>query len=240
MNSSDQNSSASPYIVEEGENKSLYFSDAAVQSSMRISDPYFLDLEYTRMMMGFLLFNASPKRIAMIGLGGGSLAKFCHKYLASEIQIAEISPHVVQLRNSFAIPDDSDRFNIIIADGCDFIYQNRDFDVILVDGYDRDGLPEALCTPSFYRNCHRALAPGGVAVFNLVPFSPRYLERCGKIFSAFGSCYSFQDWEGLNNVVIATRGRVPAKAFAAPQDWSTADELSATLGRMFTAHAGRT
>ena len=236
MNTSDRNSSPSPYIVLEGENKSLYFGDDAVQSSMRTSDPYFLDLEYTRMMMGFLLFNATPHRIAMIGLGGGSLAKFCHKHLLSEIQIAEINARVVELRNSFAIPKDSHRFNVMLADGANFIYQNRDFDVILVDGYDREGLPEALCTASFYRNCYRALAPGGVAVFNLVPFSPRYLERCGKIFSAFGNCHSFQDWEGLNNVVIATRGVVLAQTFQVPKDWSSADALSATLGRMYSAH----
>ncbi len=236
---SDQNLFASPYIVDEGENKSLYFGHDAVQSSMRTTDPYFLDLEYTRMMMGFLLFNSSPKRIAMIGLGGGSLAKFCHKNLLSEIQIAEISAAVVQLRDSFAIPKDSERFNIALADGADFIYQNRNFDVILVDGYDRVGLPEALCTASFYRNCHRALAAGGVAVFNLVPFSPRYLERCGKIFSAFGNCYSFQDCEGLNNVVIATRGAVHADPFPVPPDWSGAEELNATLSRMYAAHGKR-
>jgi len=235
----DRNLFAAPYIVDEGENKSLYFGHDAVQSSMRTHDPYFLDLEYTRMMMGFLLFNSSPKRIAMIGLGGGSMAKFCHKHLLSEIQIAEISSAVVQLRDSFAIPQDSDRFNITLVDGADFIYQNRDFDVILVDGYDREGLPEALCTPSFYRNCHRALTPGGIAVFNLVPFSPRYLERCGKIFSAFGNCHSFQDWEGLNNVVIATRGTVHADPFPVPQDWSGAEELSATLGRMYMWHGNR-
>lgn len=236
---SDRNASRSPYIVDEGENKSLYFSDDAVQSSMRTSDPCFLDLEYTRMMMGFLLFTQSPKRIAMIGLGGGSLAKYCHQHLLSEIQIAEINPHVVQLRNTFAIPKDSDRFKIVLADGAEFIYQNRDFDVILADGYDRDGLPEGLSTPSFYRNCHRALAPGGIAVFNLVPFSPRFLERCGKIFSAFGNCHSFQDWEGLNSVVIATRGPVHAHLFKVPQGWSTADELSVTLNRMYTTHGNR-
>ena len=185
------------------------------------------------MMMGFLLFNASPKRIAMIGLGGGSLAKFCHQHLTAEIRIAEINAHVLQLRDSFAIPKESDRFNIVLADGSDFIYHNRDFDVILVDGYDCDGLPEALSTPSFYRNCYRALTQGGIAVFNLVPFSPRYLERCGKIFDAFSNCHSFQDWEGLNNVVIATRGDVSAQVFKVPREWSTADELSATLNRMF-------
>ncbi len=235
----DRHSNPSPYIVEERENKSLYFGDDAVQSSMRTNDPYFLDLEYTRMMMGFLLFNTQPKRIAMIGLGGGSLAKFCYKYLLSDIQIAEISQAVVQLRDTFAVPQDSERFNIVLADGADFIYQNRDFDVILVDGYDREGLPEALCTSSFYRNCHRALAPGGVAVFNLVPFSPRFLERCGKIFSAFGNCHTFQDWEGLNNVVIASRGAVHADPFQVPTDWSGADELSATLGRMYSRHGNR-
>lgn len=235
----DRNLVASPYIVDEGDNKALYFGSDAVQSSMRTHDPYFLDLEYTRMMMGFLLFNANPKRMAMIGLGGGSLAKFCHKNLTADIQVAEISPAVVQLRDSFAIPPDSDRFKIVLADGADFIYQNRDFDVLLVDGYDRIGLPEALCTPSFYRNCHRALAPGGIAVFNLVPFSPRYLERCGKIFSAFGNCYSFQDWEGLNNVVIATRGGVHVDPFQVPHDWSSAAELSATLGRMYITHGNR-
>ena len=230
-------SNAAPYIVEEGGNKSLYFGHDAVQSSMRTNDPYFLDLEYTRMMMGFLLFNASPRRIAMIGLGGGSLAKFCHKHLPSEIQIAEINASVLQLRNSFVIPKDSDRFQIVLADGSDFIYQNRDFDVILVDGYGREGLPEALCTASFYRNCYRALAPGGVAVFNLVPFSPRYLERCGRIFSAFGNCHSFQDWEGLNNVVIAARGVACAQIFEVPKDWSSANELSSTLDRMYAAQA---
>ena len=237
--SSDRHSNASPYIIDEGENKSLYFGGDAVQSSMRTDDPDFLDLEYTRMMMGFLLFNATPRRIAMIGLGGGSLAKFCHKHLLSEIQIAEINASVVQLRDSFAIPKDSHRFSILLADGSDFIYQNRDFDVILVDGYDREGLPDALCTSSFYRNCYRALGPGGVAVFNLVPFSPHYLERCGKIFSAFGNCYSFQDWEGLNNVVIATRGVGRAQAFQVPKNWSSADELSATLGRMYSSHENR-
>ena len=236
MNNSDRNPSPSPYIVEEGENRSMYFSDDAVQSSMRTDDPYFLDLEYTRMMMGFLLFVAKPKRIAMIGLGGGSLAKYCHKHLLSEIRIAEINPYVLHLRDAFAIPKDSARFNIELADGADFIYQNRDFDVILVDGYDREGLPEALCSPSFYRNCRRALVPGGVAVFNLVPFSPRFLERCGKIFSAFGNCHSFQDWEGLNSVVIAAAGPVHAQLFKVPEHWSTADELSATLGRMYMKH----
>jgi spermidine synthase len=38
--------------------------------------------------MAFLLFNSRPDNVAMIGLGGGSLAKFCHRHLpASRIQV---------------------------------------------------------------------------------------------------------------------------------------------------------
>ena len=33
-------------------------------------------------MMGFLLFKPQPRSIGMIGLGGGSLAKFCYRYLS--------------------------------------------------------------------------------------------------------------------------------------------------------------
>ncbi|MDE8344502.1 MAG: hypothetical protein POG24_11875, partial [Acidocella sp.] len=69
---------------------------------MNLDDPCALDLEYSRTMMGFLLFKPEPKHIAMVGLGGGSLAKFCHRYLpATRIEVVEINPHVLALRDEF-------------------------------------------------------------------------------------------------------------------------------------------
>src|SRR3546814_5260491 len=62
---------------------------------MSIPEPNRLLLEYTQAMMGFLLFNASPGTIEIIGLGGGSLAKYCHAYLpSSNIRAVEIDEHV--------------------------------------------------------------------------------------------------------------------------------------------------
>ena len=55
----------------------LHFEDGNVQSRMLQAEPARLVLEYTRLMMGFLLFAPAPARIAMIGLGGGLLAKYC-------------------------------------------------------------------------------------------------------------------------------------------------------------------
>ena len=71
-----------PFLVEDGKHRALCFTiDGSVQSEMRIDDPDALVNEYTRKMMGFLLFCPEPRRVLMIGLGGGSLVKFCSRHL---------------------------------------------------------------------------------------------------------------------------------------------------------------
>ena len=61
--------------------RSLHVGGEAIQSSMKLGDPFSLALDYTRCMMGFLLFHPQPREALMIGLGGGSLAKFFHRKL---------------------------------------------------------------------------------------------------------------------------------------------------------------
>ncbi|MES2049341.1 MAG: hypothetical protein V4447_13155, partial [Pseudomonadota bacterium] len=90
------------YIYQSEKSTSLHFTITAVQSEMRADSPYELVLGYTRTMMGFLLFNPAPKNIGMIGLGGGSLPKYCYAYLpTSSIAVAEISSEVIALREHF-------------------------------------------------------------------------------------------------------------------------------------------
>jgi spermidine synthase len=85
---------------------------------MQFQNPHALALEYTRTMMGFLLFNPEPQNIAMLGLGGGSLAKFCYRYLPqSRIQVVEINPQVIALRDEFHVPPDDKRFGVVRGDG---------------------------------------------------------------------------------------------------------------------------
>src|SRR5882724_6370671 len=72
-----------PFIVDNGRRRFLHFDFDAVQSAMETQDPHKLTLAYTRKMMAFLLFKRDPGRILLLGLGGGSLAKFCYKHLGS-------------------------------------------------------------------------------------------------------------------------------------------------------------
>src|SRR5260370_31251077 len=71
-----------PFLVEDLEFRAMCFAlDGSTQSEMRLDDPVALVSEYTRKMMGFLLFRARPRRILMIGLGGGSLVQYWHTHL---------------------------------------------------------------------------------------------------------------------------------------------------------------
>lgn len=158
-----------PYLMEDSVYKALHFDGRCVQSRMRKNAPNELQFGYTRMMMGFLLFNPAPKDILIVGLGGGSLSKFCfHQLPDTVITTVEISPEVIALREEFAIPLDSERFRVICADAAEYLAdQTAIADVILLDGYQDYGLPPALSSQRFYRHCYGALRDNGVVTANL-------------------------------------------------------------------------
>jgi len=176
-----------PRVHDEDDMRCLRFSNGVMQSAMRLADPYALDLGYTRAMMGFLLLNPAPHHVLVVGLGGGSLPKFCHRELPDTcITALEINPDVIALRDRFLIPPDDARFRVIQADAGEYLARNEvEADVILLDGYDDDGLPEGLCSTAFYSHCRRALGTGGVLVANLWGGEPNravYLGRLREVF----------------------------------------------------------
>ena len=210
-----------PFICQDGRFRSLHFSTLHLQSEMDVRKPLRLTVDYTRMMMGFLLFHPAPARIEMIGLGGGSLAKSCHHLLpASDIDVVEIDPRVIALRDHFLIPPEGDQFAVILGDGADFVREDISHpDILLVDGFDRFGQSARLCSAEFYSDCRKKLAPGGIMVVNLSG-DPRdkalYAKRISDAFG--GRVLGVAAEGGANRVVFAWKGRktrlTPAKLMA--------------------------
>lgn len=124
-----------PFIHKNRQTLSLSLDSPLIQSCMRRNDPTALILDYTRAMMGFLLFNPQPASMLMIGLGGGSVPKYCHQYLPDvDITTVEINPDVIALRDDFLIPADNERFRVVCADGVAFVAQApQRYDVVMVD-----------------------------------------------------------------------------------------------------------
>ena len=219
-----------PFVREELDSQSMHFSDSAIQSRMRLREPDTLALEYTRTMMGFLMFDPDPAQIAMIGLGGGSLAKFCHRHLPrTDLTVVEINPHVVALRERFRVPPDGARFRVVLDDGAHFVATTpARFDVLMVDAFDAERMPEALGTRRFYDDCADALQPGGLLVVNLHaahPHLPVYLDRLRAAMG--GPLLRIDDRDGSNSVVFARRGRpLPAPRHGAPAGLHLQDAFS--------------
>lgn len=161
--------SGQPFICQDRGEVSLHFGMATVQSRMRVAAPAKLVLDYTRSMMAFLLLAPAPRHIVMLGLGGGSLAKYCHAHLPdTRFTALEISAEVIAMRELFAIPPDDARLSVLHADGAAWLRDNPACcDLLLLDGFDADGLPPALCSTDFFDDCARALQPGGVLVSNI-------------------------------------------------------------------------
>ncbi len=208
-----------PFVSETLGSKSLYFSISAIQSSMNLMQPDALVLEYTRTMMGFLLFNPRPDHIAMIGLGGGSMAKFCHRYLPrTRLVVVEINPHVVALRDAFLIPPDDKRFTVLQGDGALFVRRPpKQYDVLLVDGFELRGIPARLCSQRFYEHCYEALQPGGILVVNLHYRHPQFDTYVARIQAAFkGEVRVVVEPEADNATVFACKGHLQAVHEASP------------------------
>ena len=209
MTKSHGSSPSSPLLHEENGELSLHFNFPTIQSRMLTSDPDRLILDYTRTMMGFLLFIPQPTQIAMIGLGGGSLAKYCRQRLpTADFTAIELSPEVIALRDRFGIPPDSSHFRVVCADGAEFVRQAADsFDVLLVDGFDNQGQPESLSSTDFYDNCHASLHDKGILVINLCADDPKrdlYLHRLNLSFDR--KVVVTQADEGENSIIFACKG----------------------------------
>jgi len=198
-----------PYVREELGRRSLHFSDAAIQSRMDLLRPDALVLEYTRTMMGLLMFVPEPAQLAIIGLGGGSLVRFCQRHLPrTAVTAVEHNPHVIALRERFGLPPDGARLRVVHDDGARFIAATPDrFDAILVDAFDAEGMPESLGTRRFYDDCVDALRPGGMLVANLHAGHPQLDVHIDRLRASVDApVLRVDDRDGSNSVVFARRG----------------------------------
>jgi len=177
----------SVYVTEKFGVRSLHIASDTIQSSMRLARPNDLELAYTRSMMGFLLFHPAPRRVLLVGLGGGSLAKFIyHRMPETESEVLEINPDVVSIaRRFFQVPASDERFTIRVCDGAEFVArEGPGYDAILVDGYDGDSLVEELSTRAFFGACLRRLNARGVLVVNLWGSDRKFNDYVQRIEAA--------------------------------------------------------
>ena len=207
-------------VTEERGTRTLHLGSRAIQSAMRVSRPWDLELAYTRAMMGFLMFNPMPQDVLMIGLGGGSLAKFIRKQRPqTRITAVEIDPRVIAAaRTHFELPPDDATLTVVEADGALYVRQHPgSADVILLDGFDAGNQVEALATQTFYAACRRVLKPGGILVVNLWGRDSEFAGYFARLTRAFDGDVGWISVQNKTNVIVFafTEPGAPARLEAA-------------------------
>ncbi|MBI4194949.1 MAG: polyamine aminopropyltransferase [Betaproteobacteria bacterium] len=219
------------YVSEKFGVRSLHIGSDTIQSSMRIARPDELELSYTRSMMGFLLFNERPGRVLMVGLGGGSLAKFVYRRLPWTVtEVVEVNPRVVAIaRQYFHVPPDDARFKVIVEDGAEYLArQSEGADVIAVDGYDAESQVEALSDSAFYNACHRRLNAGGILVVNLWGSDRNFNATLLRIERAFPAGTVCLPAEKPGNIIVFAFKDSPGSA-----RWSDLAQRAGALQRLY-------
>jgi spermidine synthase len=218
-----------PFIIDDGETRQLLFGLDFIQSAMRIGDPYALEFAYTRKMMAFLLFVPDPGHVLMVGLGGGSLAKFCHRHLPrTRLTVIEVDSDVIALRGEFNVPDD-ERLAIIQADAAEYLpTAEGDADVLLLDGFDAKGIAPTFLNRGFYRAARCRLRPGGLLVTNFAGPRKDWSRHLTLLNEAFGGNVHVGTVPGGDNHI--------AFAFAeagCSLDWEQLEERAGVLAEQF-------
>jgi len=219
--------------------RTLHVGGEAIQSAMRIAEPYALALDYTRCMMAFLLLHPQPRRALMIGLGGGSLAKFFHRHFRrTRVRAVELDGRVVAAaRAQFALPADDARLSVEVGDGAEALTPEC-CDLLVVDAFDDEVHVPKLASERFYEGAFLALEEPGAMVVNFMNDDPdfdRHLQRVERAFG--GAVLALPALYDPNILVFAFRG-VPARI-----EWAElrrrADALEARLGLPFARYVSR-
>jgi spermidine synthase len=198
-----------------GDIRYLHLGTEWIQGSMRLDDPFAIELEYVQRMMAWLLFvepQTVAKRHAMqLGLGAASLTKFCHRRLRMKTTAIELNPQVIAAcRLWFKLPKDDTRLSVILGDAEQVVAHGHwrgQVDALQVDLYDHEAAAPVLDSEEFYRHCRGLLTEDGCMTVNLFGRSSSYERSLKRIRAAFGEAavWAFRPTREGNTVVLALR-----------------------------------
>jgi spermidine synthase len=175
-----------------------------------VGDPDHIELAYARVMPVGLAFVREPKRVLIVGLGGGTIPGLLHKHLPSvTIDVVDIDPEVVSVaKRYFGFREDA-TLHAYVDDGRRFIEECKEpYDMIFLDAFGSENIPYHLATQEFLQSVRRALTPNGIAVGNIWSRSSNalYDSMVRTYQEVFDDLYIF-DVRGAGNKILVALQR---------------------------------
>ena len=191
------------------------------ESVSNLLDPDDLPLRYAQVMTIAAVYPEAPRKILMLGLGGGSISTYLGRFMPeAAITTVEIDPGVITAAKTYFGLRETERMRYHAGDGRVFLNRNGElYDLILLDAYRGGYVPFHLLTREFYTLVKHRLTPGGAAAFNVHDGSKLYastVKTLGAVFAAL-------------DLYPTGVGEVIAVASTSPLDPQTLERRAAAL-----------
>lgn len=211
---------------------------AARQTCVNVGAAQRLVFDYTKMMMAALYFNPAPRRVLVLGLGGGTLPMTVARlFPEARIDAVEIDPAVVRVARRFFNFRDSDRVKVFEEDARVYVKRARTrlapaerYDLVMLDAFDHEYIPEHLLTREYFQELRGIMTGRATLAANTFSASRLYDHESATYHAAFGDFYRLKK---ANRVILLRLGGLPDATELA----RNADRVEALLKPLGTGKA---
>jgi spermidine synthase len=186
------------------------------QSALDLEQPHRTVFRYADYMHLGMVFQPQPRRVLVIGMGGGTIPKrYLEDYPDVRVDVVDIDPAVVEVAYRFFQVPQNRRLQAFAQDGRQFVRRTgARYDHVLMDAYLRDTLPFHLATREFFQEVRSRLQPGGAFVVNVIgaldgPHSRLFRAVYRTLAEVYPGVYVFPvdfgagGWvEALRNIIV--------------------------------------
>ena len=204
-------------VDDTGSRRCLQFSvrrDQRNQSCIDLKYPQRMVFTYTQMMMAGLLLTPNPKKILIIGLGGGTLPLALNDlFPGTLIDVVEIDAVVVRVAEEYFGFQSGERINVFEMDGRIFtkraLIRGDRYDLIILDAFNGDYIPEHLMTREYLQETRTLLGTQGTLVANTFSKSRLYDHESVTYASVFGDFFNFKHYPSSNRIILVSMVGLP-------------------------------
>jgi len=196
-------------VLDDGAKRYLTFGNEHEQSCQIKAQPHIPQHEYSRAITLCLLF-IQPKRIGIMGLGGGTLAMtFLHACPEAEVHAIELRQEVIRVAQKFfQLPKHETRLYLTHQDAFEYVQsKQQSFDILIADLYHHHGIDEIQLQKQFIKNCSEQLSEDGWLVLNYWldhDLNHEVLKQLDEDFSCVYACNS-----GGGNIILLAGKQYP-------------------------------
>ncbi|MGY8649182.1 MAG: spermidine synthase [Verrucomicrobiia bacterium] len=205
-------------VEDKGGYRMLRF-NGSMETRLLIANPLLGHFEYTDYFQMPLLWNPKPKRVLVMGLGGGSTQRaFQHYFPTVHVDTVELDPTVAKVAKEWFGVKENKTHKIHISDGRGYLRRNKErkYDAIMMDAYSSNTygsfIPYHLATKEFFQLAAEDLTVNGVLAYNVIgTYNEWRADIVGSMYrtmkTVFPHVYHFPAADSRNIVLVGVKAK---------------------------------